>query len=385
MTGADKNADTRRRAALPGTLWESHGAWHWRVASPGEKARKDYVLRMPYTGERIPASASTRSLAESAAWRLWEGWTRQADAGVEAPAFTVNDVIDKWAAHAETYYSGGSKEAADSVRGMRLFRKMFGKRPVETITHPDMIEYRSALAEQGYVRTTVNKYLGFVKRMFAWALDECLVSAQAKAEATAISPLKRGRGKVAECSPVAAVPDADVRKTCAELSEPLADMVRVHRLCGARPDEMCQLAWPLVEKRGKIWAYRPGNHKNKHRNKPRVIVFGPKAQAILAKYEGDGYVFSPRQTVGRSVGERWKVEAYQRAVSRAAERADVPHWHPNQLRHTCATEIRRRFGIDAASAVLGHTLGLRITDRYSFEAAEDEIIKAATPAMEELG
>ncbi len=385
MTGADKNADTRRRAALPGTLWESHGAWHWRVASPGEKARKDYVLRMPYTGERIPASASTRSLAESAAWRLWEGWTRQADAGTGAPAFTVNDVIDKWAAHAETYYSGGSKEAADSVRGMRLFRKMFGKRPVETITHPDMIEYRSALAEQGYVRTTVNKYLGFVKRMFAWALDECLVSAQAKAEATAISPLKRGRGNVAEGKAVAAVPDADVEKTCAELAEPLADMVRVHRLCGARPDEICQLAWDCVERRGKVWAYRPGNHKNKHRNKPRVIVFGPKAQAILAKYEGDGYVFSPRQTVGRSVGERWKVEAYQRAVSRAAERADVPHWHPNQLRHTCATEIRRRFGIDAASAVLGHTLGLRITDRYSFEAAEDEIIKAATPAMVKMG
>lgn len=385
MTSADKNADTRRRAALPGTLWESHGAWHWRVANPGEKARKDHVLKMPYTGERIPASASTRSIAESAAWRMWEDMTRQADAGIGAPAFTVNDVIDRWAAHAAAYYTGGSKEAADSVRGMRLFREMFGTRPVETVTHPDMIEYRNALAAQGYVRTTVNKYLGFVKRMFAWALDERIVSAQVKAETTAISQLKRGRGNVKECSPVAAVPDADVKKTCAELAEPLADMVRVHRLCGARPDEMCQLAWPLVERRGKIWAYRPGNHKNKHRNKPRVIVFGPKAQAILAKYEGDGYVFSPRQTVGRSVGERWKVEAYQRAVSRAAERADVPHWHPNQLRHTCATEIRRRFGIDAASAVLGHTLGLRITDRYSFEAAEDEIIRAATPAMVKMG
>ena len=261
MTGADKNADTRRRAALPGTLWESHGAWHWRVASPGEKARKDYVLRMPYTGERIPASASTRSLAESAAWRLWEGWTRQADAGTGAPAFTVNDVIDRWAAHAAAYYTGGSKEAADSVRGMRLFRDMFGTRPVETMTHPDMIAYRNALAEQGYVRTTVNKYLGFVKRMFAWALDERIVSAQVKAETTAISQLKRGRGNVKECSPVSAVPDDYVEKTCAELAEPLADMVRVHRLCGARPDEMCQLAWPLVERRGKIWAYRPGNHK----------------------------------------------------------------------------------------------------------------------------
>lgn len=384
MISADKNADMKRRTSLPGTLWESHGAWHWRVTLPGAEKRKDYTLTMPFTGKRIAAGASTRSLAESAAWRLWENTAKQTGTGIASPVFTVNDVIDKWSAHAEMYYSG-SKEAADSIRGMRMFREMFGTRPAETITHPDMIDYRNALAARGYVRTTVNKYLGFVKRMYAWALDERIVSAQAKAEATAISQLKRGRGNVVEGKVVAAVPDTDIEKTCAELAEPLADMVRVHRLCGARPDEICQLSWDCVERRGKVWAYRPQKHKNKHRNKPRVIVFGPKAQAILAKYEGDGYVFSPRQTAGRSVGEKWKVEAYHRAVSRAAKRAGVPHWHPNQLRHTCATEIRRKIGTAAASAVLGHTLGLRITDRYSFEAAEDEIIKAASPAMMRMG
>ena len=195
------------------------------------------------------------------------------------------------------------------------------------------------------MRTTVNKYLGFVKRMFAWALDECLVSAQAKAEATAISPLKRGRGNVAEGKAVAAVPDADVEKTCAELAEPLADMVRVHRLCGARPDEICQLNWQGVEQCGKVLVFRP-RHKNEWRNKPRVVVFGPKAQAILEKYRGDGYVFSPQMAVmehyekaiadakchrppekvkgiPRKAGERWTVDAYNRAVSRACERAGV--------------------------------------------------------------
>jgi integrase len=39
-------------------------------------------------------------------------------------------------------------------------------------------------------------------------------------------------------------------------------------------------------------------------------------------------------------------------------------WHPHQLRHNAATEIRRRRGIDAARAVLGHR-SLAITDVYA--------------------
>ena len=401
---ADRSADTKRGKSLPGSLWKCHGAWHWRVALPGSEGRKDYTLVMPCSGERIPASAN-KSLAESAAWRLWENAARQA-AGGNAPTFTVNDLCDRWAAHAATYYAG-SKEAVDCVRGLRLFREMFGNRPVEALTHPDMIAFRDALARKNYVRGTVNKYLGFAKRMFAWALDERIISAQTKAECTAIAPLKPHRGSVRESTPIEAVPDADVERTCAELVPSIADMVRVHRLCGARPDEMCQLNWQLVEKRGEVWLFRP-HHKNEWRNKPRVIVFGPRAQRILAKYEGEGFVFSPQLAVAeqynriiaaakchrkpekvkgvpRKAGERWLVNAYARAITNAAARAGVAHWHPNQLRHTCATEVRRKFGIEAASAVLGHTLGLRITNRYSFEAAEDEIIRAATPAMMKLG
>jgi integrase len=42
------------------------------------------------------------------------------------------------------------------------------------------------------------------------------------------------------------------------------------------------------------------------------------------------------------------------AVRRACEKAGVPHWHPNQLRHTFASEVRRRYGLEAAQALLGH-------------------------------
>jgi integrase len=57
----------------------------------------------------------------------------------------------------------------------------------------------------------------------------------------------------------------------------------------------------------------------------------------------------------------------------------VPCWHPHQLRHTKATEIRREAGLDAARAVLGHR-SPQITETY----AEIDINKAAE-VMAKLG
>jgi len=48
--------------------------------------------------------------------------------------------------------------------------------------------------------------------------------------------------------------------------------------------------------------------------------------------------------------------------------------------------VRRKYGPDAARAVLGHSGGsLRITDRYTLESIEQEAIKAASRPMLEIG
>ena len=31
------------------------------------------------------------------------------------------------------------------------------------------------------------------------------------------------------------------------------------------------------------------------------------------------------------------------------------HWHPNQLRHSYATKVRREHGLEAAQVLLGHS------------------------------
>jgi len=47
-------------------------------------------------------------------------------------------------------------------------------------------------------------------------------------------------------------------------------------------------------------------------------------------------------------------------------------WHPNQLRHNAASNLRREYGIDLAQTILGHRLGSTITEIY----AEANIEKA---------
>ena len=69
--------------------------------------------------------------------------------------------------------------------------------------------------------------------------------------------------------------------------------------------------------------------------------------------------------------------SYAHAVGKAAAKAGVPHWHPNQLRHLHATDVRKRFGLEAAQAALGHARA-DVTQLY----AERDLTLAAKVAAE---
>ena len=138
-----------------------------------------------------------------------------------------------------------------------------------------------------------------------------------------------------------------------------------------------------------------------------MVAIGPKAQAVLLKYlarADDMHLFRPvdseakrlaeqeanRETPPncgntrgsnrvanpkRTAGEVYTVDAYRRAITRAAKKAKVEHWSPHRLRHTAATEIRRDFGLEAAQIMLGHS-NAQVTQIY----AERDQAKAAEVA-----
>ena len=403
-----------------GTIVDNNGYWWWLVKLPGDEKRRKYPLKMPGSPRAMRVADKPRSMAESAAWLMWEDRVRSIEGGNTEGA-TVDGICDAWARHCAEYYrdADGSqtKTARDSVTDVRLMRQMYGDRPIAELSHPDMLRIRDALVDAGLSLKTVNARLATVRRMIAWALDEALIPAAVKAELTQVRPVKRGRTKARSPEPVMPADDLAVEKIAATLAPNTADMVRVHRLTGMRPGELCAMRWADIDRGAEPWIYRPSRHKTAWRGNVRVILIGPRARVILERLRAAGgsereYPFSPAVAVAerlasaraarktrvqpsqasrrvpdarRRPGDRWTAESYARAIQRACDAAGVARWHPHQLRHSFATEVRRRFGIDATRAVLGHSLGVRITDRYSRMAIEDEIVRVARDAVETLG
>jgi integrase len=135
-----------------------------------------------------------------------------------------------------------------------------------------------------------------------------------------------------------------------------------------------------------VWEYRPMKHKGTWLGKGKVIFIGPQAQLVIRpflKLDTQAPLFSPREALAeqlairkanrkepihpcevkrgrkkvprRQPGERYTVGTYYQAIVRACRRAGVPEWSPLQLRHTAATEIRSRYGLEAAQVILGHS------------------------------
>ena len=395
-----------------GSVFDNHGLWYYSVQLPGEKRRRQVPLRAP-GAKHTMRTDRPRKMAEDAAARYWEEHTRQVRRH-EPQGVTVAELCAMWDAHCKEYYKGSST-ATNAVLDVRLFRELYGSAAVAELTHADMLQLRDALVRSGVSRSTVNARLWRVKYMMAWALDEAIIPATVKAELTQVKGVKRGRTSAPERQPVRPVDDATISATIQHMTPNTADMVRIHRLTGMRPCELCGLRWSLIDTSRTPWVYRvpPEINKNEWRGElgqPRVICIGPKARAILDRHRGGDVPFSPVRAmseylearrvarvtpfygqkknaprVPRVLGERWTTDAYTKTIRAACEKAGITPWGSNRLRHTFGTEVRRAFGLEAARAVLGHTEGGCITDMYTFDAVADEMVRKATPAVEALG
>jgi integrase len=256
-------------------------------------------------------------------------------------------------------------------------------------------------------RGVINQRVARIVRMFKWGVSEELVSATVFEALKTVRGLERGRSEARESEPVKPVADAEVEATLPFMLPTVAAMVQVQRLTGARPGEVCLMRGCDLDTTGDVWLYRPHYHKTRHRGKDRIIAIGPRAQQVIKPFlqlDTQAYLFSPREAIEekrrhmranrkskvqpsqvsrkrrkpkRRPGERYTTAAYGNAVRRACERAGVENWHVHQLRHTHATEVRRRFGLEAAQVALGHAQA-NVTEIY----AERNVGLAVTVAQQ---
>ncbi len=319
-------------------------------------------------------------------------------------SLSVVELCSKYLDYARGYYqkNGNPTRTLDQVKqAIKAVKKLHGNRPVAKFGPLCLLAIQRDLAAGGATRSYVNKLISEIKRMFKWGVSRELVPPAVQTALSTVEGLRMGRTAARESRPVLPVEDWVVEATLPHLPAVAADMVRFQRLTGCRPGEVCQLRPADVDRSAEVWEYRPESHKTQHRGRERIVYVGPQAQDVLRPYllrDAWAACFSPAESEDKRRDEQrekrktrvqpsqwdrrkarpkrqprtaYTKDSYRRAVARAAEKANarrlqeaqgagvadpapIPHWHPNQLRHSAGTRIRRQYGLEAAQVILGH-------------------------------
>lgn len=329
---------------------------------------------------------------------------------------TVNELLVAYLRHAEGYYvhpDGTSTGELHALKdAVRPVKNLYGHTLAREFGPLALKAVRQWMIDQDYARTLVNSRTNRVRRVFKWAASEELIPYATFQALTTVQGLRKGRSPARESDPVRPVEGCVVDLTLPYLNRQLRAMVQVQRLTGMRPGEVVRLTWGEINRSGAVWVYRPAAHKTQYQGRVRSIFIGPQAQVVLEKFAKDdptAFLFSPieareerfaamrakrrtrvqptqvcrrRKVVKRRPSVRYTTDSYGHGVADSIVRANkdrtganlppIPNWHTNQLRHTYATEVRKRYGLEAAGASLGHAK-MSVTEVY---AERDEALAA---------
>jgi integrase len=303
---------------------------------------------------------------------------------------TVGALCLKYITHRESK-GGVSPNHLNCIRAaVRIACVTCGHTPVAAFGPLALQEVRDAMLrvrfgksdQKQWTRSVINRRVRHVVRMFRWGVSKELVPLHLPAALACVEPLRMGEFGVPEGRVVKPVPEAHIDAIREHVSPVVWGMIQVQRYTAARAGEVCRMCPVDIDMTGEVWIYRPVQHKNAHRKHPRTFYLGRRAQQaiapLLAGRAVDAPLFSARESytarmranatkgkprrkgqaptqrsTTRKVRDQFTTDTYNRAITRACEKAGVPAWTTHQLRHTASTAARKAFGAEAALLLLG--------------------------------
>jgi integrase len=308
----------------------------------------------------------------------------------------VGEAAEHYEAHTLQYYSRDGVPTGEHTTIRYALRPLlwrFRELKVTEFGPKKLKEVRDDMIALGWSRSTINKSVNRIKLCFAWAASEELIPSDIAMGLKTVTGLRRDRTAAKEKAPIGPVADDRVDAVIAVVAERVADICRLMRLTGMRPGEVLAMRASEIDRTDPTcWVYRPGHHKTEHHGKGRAVFIGERGQQILLPRilkAGDAPLFpmtraSLRRAIARGCARAFphptisKINPKKRTDAQKAELLEwrkEHQWHPNQIRHTVGTEVRARYGLEAAQVLLGHSRA-DVTQTY----AERDLAKAADVA-----
>jgi integrase len=308
------------------------------------------------------------------------------------PVHTLDEVMVAFLRHAAQHYrlpdGTPTNEVNEIKRALGPVRRLYGHTPAAEFGPLALQAVRQEMVASDWCRTLINRRVERIRRMFRWAASQQLVPVTVYQAVKTLPGLQRGRTAAREAEPVKPVAPETVAATLPFLGRHLRAMVELQRLTGMRPGEVCGMTLAQIDRSAEPWVYRPTRHKTAHHGRERVIPIGPRGRGVIEAFVAGGSVvdptgplFSPfrareerfaamrearkskvqpsqlsrrRKRPKRLPAAAYTPHTYAHAIRTAAEKAKAPHWHPNQLRHLFASEVRKAHGLEAVQVLLGH-------------------------------
>lgn len=366
-------------------------------------------------GKRIYLGAHNTPESQERYRSLIAEWLVSGDRAVQPPSVnpSVAELADAFDVHARRYYGTDSSEYSHFSTLVTMLVEHYGARFTADFAPPHLKAMQGAMVRRGWCRGNINKQVVRLRHIFKWGVGEGLVPGNVWQGLMAVPGLRRGRSDARQTPPIKPVPQAYIDAIQPFVSRQVWAMIELQLLTAARAGEITSMRPVDLDTTGKVWTYTPQQHKTAHHGHSRTIYLGPRAQEVIRPFLAgrviDAFLFSPKEAEQerrtelharrktrlsrgnrpgtnrkskprRQPGEKYDVASYRRAIARGIElanrqRADqadrdgkewesIPHWHPHQLRHNAATNLRKEFGIETARIICGHR-SAAITEVYA--------------------
>jgi len=330
-----------------------------------------------------------------------DGWGPPEAPVIPPSELLVEDLAADYIEYVERRYVPPSKEPQNIWYAVRALLDLYGNVRITDFRPRALQTLRNTLVQAGLTRTTVNRRLYYVRRMFLWGVGQEMVPSTLSHALHAVEPLRHGELGVREGKAVQSATFEQIQAVLPHLSRQVAGIICVQWLTGMRPGEACSMRKADLHDLGGRCYYRPRQHKNLHRGKDREIELLPEVMSFLAPFllrPPDAFLFDPRDAdaelrveKGRRrtssippsqqarhegaqrnpksrIGQRYTTASYGRALARACKRAKLTAsgraFSPHMIRHAATSLVAIEVGMVQASKAMGHAT-IKTTERYT--------------------